>query len=99
MGEQTIKLLNGKGKVAIITSLGATNLQNRLDGVKEALAKAPGIEIVEIYDIKEDVHSLRRDHRDRIAPLSRSRGVDLRRRLAGVHAQRAGRRRSGRRRR
>ena len=55
MGEQTIKLLNGKGKVAIITSLGAANLQNRLEGVKEALAKAPGIQIVETYDIKEDV--------------------------------------------
>ena len=55
MGEQTIKLLNGKGKVAIITSMGATNLQRRLDGAKEALAKAPGIQIVEVFDIKEDV--------------------------------------------
>jgi ribose transport system substrate-binding protein len=54
LGEQTIKLLNGKGKVAIITSMGATNLQNRLDGTKEALAKAPGIEVVEVFDIKED---------------------------------------------
>ena len=54
LGEQAIKLLNGKGKVALITSLGATNLQNRLNGVKEALAKAPGIQIVETYDIKED---------------------------------------------
>jgi ribose transport system substrate-binding protein len=54
LGEQAIKLLNGKGKVALITSLGSTNLQNRLDGVKEALAKAPGIQIVETYDIKED---------------------------------------------
>ena len=55
LGEQAIKLLDGKGKVALITSLGATNLQNRLAGVKEALAKAPGIQIVETYDIKEDV--------------------------------------------
>jgi len=55
LGEQTITLLNGKGKVALITSLGAANLQNRLEGAKEALAKAPGIEIVEVYDIKEDV--------------------------------------------
>ena len=55
MGEQAIALLNGKGKVALITSLGAANLQNRLAGVKEALAKAPGIEVVETYDIKEDV--------------------------------------------
>jgi ribose transport system substrate-binding protein len=54
MGEQAIKLLNGHGKIAIITSMGATNLQRRLDGAREALAKAPGISIVEIYDIKED---------------------------------------------
>jgi ribose transport system substrate-binding protein len=54
MGEQAIQLLGGTGKVALITSLGATNLQNRLDGVKEALARAPGIEIVEVYDIQED---------------------------------------------
>jgi ribose transport system substrate-binding protein len=55
LGEQAIKLLGGKGKVALITSLGAANLQNRLDGAKEALAKAPGIQVVEVYDIKEDV--------------------------------------------
>ena len=55
LGEQTIALLGGKGKVAIISSLGATNLQKRLEGAKEALAKAPGIEVVEVYDIQEDV--------------------------------------------
>ena len=54
MGEETVRLLNGKGKVAIITSYGATNLQRRLDGIKEGLSKAPGIQIVETYDIKED---------------------------------------------
>src|SRR4051794_30587610 len=54
MGEQAVKLLNGKGKVAIITSVGATNLQRRLDGARQVLAKSPGIEIAEIFDIKED---------------------------------------------
>jgi ribose transport system substrate-binding protein len=54
MGEQAIRLLGGKGKVAIITSVGASNLQRRLDGVKDALAKAPGIQVVEVFDIKED---------------------------------------------
>src|SRR4051812_34730080 len=54
IGEETVRLLNGKGKVAIITSYGATNLQRRLDGIKESLAKAPGIELVEVFDIKED---------------------------------------------
>jgi len=54
MGEETARLLNGKGTVAFITSLGADNLQRRMDGAKEELAKHPGITIVETYDIKED---------------------------------------------
>jgi ribose transport system substrate-binding protein len=54
LGEQTATLLGGKGTVAIITSIGAVNLQRRLEGVKESLAKHPGITIVEEYDIKED---------------------------------------------
>jgi ribose transport system substrate-binding protein len=54
LGEQTIKLLNGKGKIAVITSIGATNLEKRLDGLKDALSKAPGIQILETFDIKED---------------------------------------------
>jgi len=54
MGEETAKLLNGKGTVAFITSLGANNLQRRLDGARESLAKYPGITILETYDIKED---------------------------------------------
>jgi len=54
MGDEAAKLLNGKGTVALLTSLGATNLARRLDGVKESLAKYPGITIVETYDVKED---------------------------------------------
>jgi len=54
MGEQAVTLLGGKGKVAIITSVGATNLERRLAGVHEVLAKHKGMEIVEVYDIKED---------------------------------------------
>ena len=54
MGEETAKLLNGKGTVAVLTSLGANNLQQRLAGAKDALAKFPGITIVDTYDIKED---------------------------------------------
>src|SRR5207244_1135199 len=54
LGEQTVTLLGGKGKVAIITSVGAVNLQRRLDGVREILARHPEMPIVETYDIKED---------------------------------------------
>jgi ribose transport system substrate-binding protein len=54
MGDEAARLLNGKGTVALITSLGAANLQRRLEGVKSALAKHPGLQVVETYDIKED---------------------------------------------
>src|SRR6185295_2395566 len=54
MGEETAKLLNGKGTVAFLTSLGANNLQRRLEGAKDALSKFPGIKIVDTFDIKED---------------------------------------------
>src|SRR5262245_44306846 len=54
MGEEAVKLLNGKGTVAFITSLGANNLQRRLDGVKDVFAKHPGIKIVDTFDTKED---------------------------------------------
>jgi ribose transport system substrate-binding protein len=54
MGQQAGQLLNGKGTVALLTSLGAHNLQQRLEGVKEALKAFPGITIVDTFDIKED---------------------------------------------
>jgi ribose transport system substrate-binding protein len=54
MGEETAKLLGDKGTVAIITSLGAFNLQRRLEGVQESLKKHTGIKVVEVFDIKED---------------------------------------------
>jgi ribose transport system substrate-binding protein len=54
MGEETAKMLGDKGTVAIITSVGAYNLQRRLDGVQDSLKKHPGIKVVEVFDIKED---------------------------------------------
>ena len=54
MGEQAAKLLGGKGTVAFLTSLGANNLQRRLDGAMESLKKYPGIKVIETFDIKED---------------------------------------------
>lgn len=54
LGEQAATLLGGKGTVAIITSVGATNLERRLAGVREVLGRHPDMKIVEVYDIKED---------------------------------------------
>jgi len=54
MGEEAVRLLGGKGEVAIITSVGAVNLQRRLEGVKEVLAQHPDVKVIEVFDIKED---------------------------------------------
>jgi ribose transport system substrate-binding protein len=54
MAEEAMKLLDGKGTVALVTSMGAANLQKRLEGVQAVLAKHPGVRVVETYDIKED---------------------------------------------
>ena len=54
LGEGLAKLLGGKGRVALITSLGADNLQKRLEGAQAALAQYPGIEIVETFDVRDD---------------------------------------------
>ncbi|HEY6552137.1 MAG TPA: substrate-binding domain-containing protein [Vicinamibacteria bacterium] len=54
LGEETARLLGGKGKVALITSLGADNLRRRLEGVQEALKGHPGINVVEVFDVKDD---------------------------------------------
>lgn len=56
MGETMAKLIGGKGKVAIITGgLGALNLNQRIDGVKEALAKYPEIELVDLQGTDDDL--------------------------------------------
>ncbi len=54
LGEGLARLLGGKGKVALITALGADNLQKRLDGARLALRQYPGIEVVEVFDIRDD---------------------------------------------
>ena len=54
LGDGLAKLLGGRGRVALITSLGADNLQKRLDGAREALAGYPDITIVEVFDVRDD---------------------------------------------
>lgn len=54
LGEGLARLLSGRGRVAILTSLGADNLEQRLAGAREALARHPGIEIVEVFDVHDD---------------------------------------------
>jgi ribose transport system substrate-binding protein len=54
LGNGLAQLLGGHGSVAIITSLGADNLQKRLDGARAALQAYPDITVVEQFDVKDD---------------------------------------------
>ncbi|MDA8426192.1 MAG: substrate-binding domain-containing protein [Treponema sp.] len=53
-GTKLASLIGGKGKVAIITKPGQSNLEERISGYKAALAKYPGIKIVQIADDQSD---------------------------------------------
>ncbi len=53
-GKQLAVLLGGKGKVALLTKPGQSNLDERIRGYKTALADFPGIEIVQVVDTQSD---------------------------------------------
>ena len=56
LGGKTLgRLLHGKGKVAVMTKVGQSNLEERVRGYKDALATYPGIELVRIGDTKSDI--------------------------------------------
>lgn len=56
MGNSMAKALGGKGQVAIVTGqLGASNLNERIGGVKEALAAFPDITIVATEGTDDDL--------------------------------------------
>ena len=56
MGEAMAKALDGKGEVAIVTGqLGASNLNERIAGIKGALAKHPGITVVATEGTEDDL--------------------------------------------
>lgn len=56
MGNSMAEAIGGEGKVAIVTGqLGASNLNERIDGVKKALEAYPGIEIVAMEGTEDDL--------------------------------------------
>jgi ribose transport system substrate-binding protein len=94
MGEEAVRLLSGRGKVAIVTSVGAVNLQRRLEGARSVLDRHPGIQVVEVYDVKEDpvrCAEIIASGTNRYPDLGAWISVGG---LAGLHAQRAPGRRS-----
>jgi len=56
MGDSMAKALDGKGEVAIVTGqLGAANLNERIAGIKQALAKHPEIKLVATEGTEDDL--------------------------------------------
>ena len=53
-GRKLAEVLAGVGKVAIMTKPGQSNLEERVQGYRDALAPHRGIEIVQIVDTQSD---------------------------------------------
>ncbi len=51
-GERVARQINGKGNVVFFSMPGQPNLDERLKGYEDAFSKYPGINIVEIFDMK-----------------------------------------------
>ena len=82
--------MGGKGKIAILAgNQNAPNLRKRVDGVKQAAAKYPGIKIVEHVLPHRDAAGRGRRGDPRPERLSADPGLGDDRRLAAVHADAA----------
>jgi ribose transport system substrate-binding protein len=53
-GKRLIEKMNGKGNLIVYTITGQPNTEERLKGLKDALAAKPEIKIVDVIDIKGD---------------------------------------------
>ncbi|MCX5676748.1 MAG: substrate-binding domain-containing protein [Planctomycetota bacterium] len=53
-GKKMAALLGGKGKVALMTKPGQSNLEERVRGYQDALKQSPGIEVVQVVDTQSD---------------------------------------------
>ena len=56
-GKRLIEKMNGKGNLLVFTIAGQPNIEDRLKGVKNALAAKPEIKIVDVIDIKNDART------------------------------------------
>jgi len=53
-GTKLAQLIGGNGKVALMTKVGQSNLEERIRGYKDAIAKYPGMSLVQIVDTQSD---------------------------------------------
>ena len=59
-GEEMVRLLGGKGKIAYMGILGLTNMETGFRGLLDVLKKYPGIEVVGKFDDKANVEEAAR---------------------------------------
>ena len=71
-GKQMAELLNGKGRVAVVTIPGQQNQEERLRGVKDVFQKYPDLKISETLDDKGDP----RFANDLVSPLITQKSID-----------------------
>lgn len=74
-GEEMVKLINGKGKIAYMGILGLNNMESGFRGLLDVVAKYPGIEVVGKYDDKANVEEAARITSDLIAAHPDIRGI------------------------
>lgn len=53
-GKKLSQLIGGKGKVALMTKPGQSNLEERIAGYKQAFSEGQGIQLVQIADTQSD---------------------------------------------
>lgn len=66
-GEEMVRLLHGKGKIAYMGILGLTNMESGFQGLLDVLKAYPGIEVVGKFDDKANVEEAARITSDLIA--------------------------------
>ncbi|WP_128546379.1 substrate-binding domain-containing protein [Larkinella soli] len=66
-GEEMVRLLNGRGKIAYMGILGLTNMEAGFQGLLDVVKKHPGIEVVGKFDDKANVEEATRITSDLLA--------------------------------
>lgn len=74
-GEEMVKLIDGKGKIAYMGILGLTNMESGFQGLLDVFKNYPGIEVVGKYDDKANVEEAARITSDVISAHPDIKGI------------------------
>ena len=74
-GKRVVEKMNGKGNLLVFTIAGQPNTEERLKGLKDALAAKPELKIVDVIDIKGDPRTAF-DKTQEVLPLTGPKRID-----------------------